>query len=89
MASWADGISDAWKNDVDFLRLVSELSGLSAALQPDISRETMETLTKTMSVAQLNEFKRAYENKLDEAYAPVPQLYQKSDNTVFNGQFTI
>ena len=32
MASWADGISDAWKNDVDFLRLVSELSGLSAAI---------------------------------------------------------
>ncbi|MEE0956722.1 MAG: hypothetical protein UH734_01390 [Ruminococcus sp.] len=69
--------------------LQSEVLRLSAALQPDISRETMEALTKTMSVAQLNEFKRAYENKLDEAYAPVPQLYQKSDNTVFNGQFTI
>ncbi len=32
MASWADGISDAWKNDIGFLQLVSELSGLSAAI---------------------------------------------------------
>jgi hypothetical protein len=49
----------------------------------------MEALAKTMNVAQLCEFKNAYEQKLDESFAPVPQLYAKSKKTVSNGQFTI
>ena len=69
--------------------LTSEVLRLSAAVQPEISRDTMEALAKTMNVAQLCEFKNAYEKKLDESFAPVPQLYAKSKKTVSNGQFTI
>ncbi len=32
MASWYDDISPAWKNDIDFLRTIHELSGLPIAL---------------------------------------------------------
>lgn len=32
MNSWYDDISNAWKNDVGFLRIISELSGLPIAL---------------------------------------------------------
>ena len=69
--------------------LTGEVLRLSAAVQPEISRDTMEALAKTMNVAQLCEFKNAYEKKLDESFAPVPQLYAKSKKTVSNGQFTI
>lgn len=34
MSSWQDDLSKAWKNDIEFLRIVSELSGLSIALWP-------------------------------------------------------
>ncbi len=69
--------------------LTSEVLRLSAAVQPGISRDTMEALAKTMSVAQLNEFKNAFEKKLDESFTPVPQLYGKRKDAVSNGQFTI
>lgn len=69
--------------------LTNEVLRLSAAVQSGISRDTMESLAKTMSVAQLCEFKTAFEKKLDESFAPVPQLYGKRKDTVSNGQFTI
>ena len=34
MSSWQDELSKAWKNDIEFLRIVSELSGLAIALWP-------------------------------------------------------
>lgn len=37
--------------------LTSEVLRLSAVVQPDISRETMESVAKSMSVVQLKEFK--------------------------------
>lgn len=71
--------------------LISEVLRLSAAVQPDISRDTMESIAKTMSVAQLGEFKTAFEKMKNEAYAPVPQLYSGKAKTsgASNGQFTI
>lgn len=70
--------------------LTSEVLRLSAAVQPGISRETMESVTKGMTVRQLNEFKNAFEKQLRESFSPKPQLY-KSENkkAVSNGQFTI
>lgn len=32
MSSWYDGISEAWNNDIEFLRIVSDLAGLPIAL---------------------------------------------------------
>lgn len=32
MASWQEGLSQAWKNDISFLQLVSDLSGMAIAL---------------------------------------------------------
>ncbi|HCA04684.1 MAG TPA: hypothetical protein DEO32_02170 [Ruminococcaceae bacterium] len=69
--------------------LTSEVLRLSAAVNSGISRATMEELTKAMSVAQLCEFKNAYEKKLDESFKPVPQLCKAGKTSVSNGNFTI
>lgn len=79
-----DGVYYRDSLTVDVLRL-------SASVQPDISRETMESIAKTMTVAQLKEFKTAFEKKKNEMLTAVPQLYsEKNKNrTVSNGQFRI
>ena len=70
--------------------LTAEVLRLSAAVQPDISRETMESITKGMTMAQLREFKTAFEKRRAEELAPAPQLYsEKKTNAVSNGQFMI
>ena len=70
--------------------LTADVLRLSAAVQPDISRETMESLTKGMTIAQLREFRSAYEKHRAEELAPAPQLYsEKKTNAVSNGQFMI
>ena len=71
--------------------LTAEVLRLSAAAQPDISRETMESVTKSLSVAQLKEVKNALEKQKAKAYSPVPQLYggKSKKNTDSIGQFTI
>lgn len=71
--------------------LTSEVLRLSTAVQPDISRETMESVTKGLSIAQLKEFKAAFERKFNAELAPLPQLAPKfsEKNTASNGQFTI
>ncbi|MBQ1453079.1 MAG: hypothetical protein IIZ23_03835 [Ruminococcus sp.] len=71
--------------------LTAEVLRLSAAVQPDISRDTMESIAKTMSVAQLKEFRDAFEKQKQNAFAPKPQLCggKKKTNTESFGQFTI
>ncbi len=72
--------------------LTAEVLKLSAYVQPDISRETMESVTKGLSVAQLKEFKTAFERQKNQEVAPTVQLYSeknKKTNTVSNGQFRI
>lgn len=76
--------------------LTNEVLRLSACVQPDISRETMESIAKTMTVAQLKEFKTAFEKQKNSAVAPMIQLYSNKNNknkdnknTVSNGQFRI
>ncbi len=71
--------------------LTSEVLRLSAAVQPDISRDTMECVAKSMSVAQLKEFKTAFEKQKHLQFAPVPQLYggKKKQNAESLGEFTI
>jgi hypothetical protein len=71
--------------------LVGEVLRLSAVIQPDISRDTMESITKSMTVAQLKEVKTAFEKQQNQGFANVPQLYSNKNNkkTDANGQFRI
>lgn len=70
--------------------LTAEVLRLSASVQPGISRDTMESIAKKLTVAQLKEVKTAYEKQLGESIIPKPQLFggnkQKTDN---NTQFSI
>ena len=71
--------------------LTAEVLRLSAAVQPDISRETMESVAKSLNISQLKEVKTAFEKQKQQAYAPVPQLLgkQSKQKTESFGQFTI
>ena len=60
--------------------LTAEVLRLSAAVQPDISRETMESVAKSLNISQLKEVKTAFEKQKQQAYAPVPQLLGKQSN---------
>lgn len=79
---YIDGLKQAASDGVYFREtLTSEVLRLSAAVESDISRETMESLTKSMTVAQLNEFKTAFEKRKSERFAVSPQLYGGRENT--------
>lgn len=71
--------------------LTAEVLRLSAAVQPDISRETMESVAKSLSISQLKEIKTAFEKQKQQAFSPVPQLpgKQSKQKTESFGQFTI
>lgn len=92
LLSYIDGLKRSAKDGV-FYRdsLIADVLRLSASVQPEISRETMESVAKSMTVAQLNEFKTAFEKKKNEAFSATPQLYsEKNKNkTAVNGQFRI
>lgn len=92
LLSYIDGLKQSAKDGV-FYRdsLIADVLRLSASVQPEISRKTMESVAKSMTVAQLNEFKTAFEKKKNEAFSAAPQLYsEKNKNkTALNGQFRI
>lgn len=72
--------------------LTAEVLRLSAVVQPDVSRDTMESIAKSMTVAQLKEFRAAFEKQKNSSFSPTPQLYsEKNTNykTDTNGQFRI
>lgn len=71
--------------------LTSEVVKLSAFVQPDISRDTMEKVAKSMTVPQLCEFRNAFKKQRDSSFEAVPQLYndKNNNNSDSNGQFTI
>ena len=70
--------------------LTSEVLRLSAAVQPEISRDTMECITKSLTVAQLTELKTAFENKLGGSVIPKPQLFgSKNKDNSDNKEFSI
>lgn len=72
--------------------LTSEVVRLSALVQPDISRDTMEKVAKSMTVPQLCEFRNAFKKQKESDFDVTPQLYRDKNNnrsTDSNGQFTI
>lgn len=92
LLGYIDSLKQSAKDGV-FYRdsLTSEVLRLSAAVQPGVSRETMESVAKTMSVAQLREFKTAFEQQKEQLYAPKPQLVggKTKNNAETFGAFTI
>lgn len=92
LKDYIENLKSSAKDGVYFRdSLTSEVLRLSAVLQPEISRDTMECVTKSLTVAQLTELKTAFENKLGGSVIPKPQLYgsknkQKSDS---NKEFSI
>ena len=93
LLSYIENLKQSAKDGVYYRdSLTAEVVKLSATVQPEISRETMESVAKTMTVSQLNEFKKAFEKKKNDTVAPVLQLGNRKNNkkdTVSNGQFTI
>ena len=92
LLSYIDNLKQSAKDGVYYREsLTGEVLRLSAVIQPDISRDTMESITKSMTVAQLKEFKNAFEKKKNESVVPVVQLYNEKNksNAVSNGQFRI
>ena len=71
--------------------LSAEVLRLSAAVQPEVSRETMDCIAKSLSVAQLDELKRAFEKKLGNSVMPKPQLYtsKSKKDSQSNREFSI
>ena len=55
--------------------LVGDVLKFSAIVQPEIPRETMERVTKNMSINDLQKFREVYSKKLHEHLPVTPQLY--------------
>ena len=92
LLEYIDSLKQSAKDGVYYRdSLTSEVLRLSAAVQPGISRETMESVTKGMTVAQLKEFKTAFEKQRAELIPVTPQLYteKKSTKSDANGQYHI
>lgn len=94
LAEYIGNLKKAAKDGVYYRdSLTSEVLRLSAVVQPDISRDTMECIAKSMTTPQLNEIKSAFEKQKNAELAPAVQLYNDKNkvknNTVSNGQFRI
>jgi len=66
--------------------LIAEVLKFSAIVQPEISRTTMEAVTKSLGIEELREFRNAYSKKAADFLPPRPQLI--SENTNKNNENT-
>lgn len=94
LADYIDNLKKSAKDGIIYRdNLTREMLRLAACVQPEISRETMESIAKNMTVSQLKEFKTAFEKQKNESIAPMIQLCSDKNkginNTVLNGQFRI
>lgn len=70
--------------------LIADVLKYSSIVQPEISKETMENVVKSLSVEELKEFKTAYSKKAADFLPPKPQLFsEKTNNYNKNTEFTI
>ena len=71
--------------------LIGDVLKYSAVVQPEISRKTMESVTASLSIEGLKEFKNAYEKKMNGDETVKPQLFvEKSERkTDLNTEFKI
>ncbi len=92
LSDYIAGLKQSAKDGVFYREsLTAEVLRLSAAVQPEISRETMECVAKSLNISQLKEIKSAFEKQKHQEFAPVPQLIsrQSKKQTEAFGQFTI
>ena len=94
LADYIDNLKKSAKDGIIYRdNLTREMLRLAACVQPEISRETMESIAKNMTVSQLKEFKTAFEKQKNESIAPMIQLCSDKNkginNAVSNGQFRI
>ena len=91
LLSYIDSLKQSAKDGVYYrTKLLGEVLRLSAAVQPEVSRDTMESVAKGMSVAQLDEFRTAYEKKLSRELLPKPQLCEDQNRQpADNGDYLI
>lgn len=81
LKSYVDNLRQLAKDGAYYREsLTSEVVKLSALVQPDISRETMEKVAKSMTVSQLCEFRNAFKKQKDIGFEAVPQLYNDKNN---------
>ena len=66
--------------------LIADMLKYSAIVQPEISRTTMETVAKALSIEELKEFRTVYSKKAADFLPPKPQLY--SEKTTINNKNT-
>lgn len=70
--------------------LIADVLKYSAIVQPDISRKTMESVAKQLSIDELKEFRLAYMKKSHEFLPGKPQLFnEQSKKTNTNTEFKI
>lgn len=71
--------------------LIGDVLKYSAVVQPEISRKTMESVTASLSIEELKEFKNAYEKKMNGDETVKPQLFVKKSErkTDLNTEFKI
>lgn len=75
LCDYIDKLKAAAKDGIYYRdSLTSEVLRLSAIVQPEISRETMENISKNLSVAELKEFKNSFEKRANEFLPLYPQL---------------
>lgn len=80
LTAYIGGLKQAAKDGVYYRdSLTAAVLRLSAAVQPDISRGTVECMTKAMSVAQLKEIRDAFEKQKNRDFLPQPQLCAGKD----------
>lgn len=61
--------------------LISDVLKFSAISEPEISRGTMESVTKALSVEELCELRKVYKNKAQKKLPPVVQLFPQKTET--------
>ena len=69
-------------------QLASDVRKFTAVVLPELSGSTLDDVTKSMTVAQLKEFRSALEKRVSETIPVKPQLFkgnekQKNDNTLY------
>ena len=81
LKSYIDGLKKQAADGMVYRNsLIADVMKFSAIVQPEISRKTMESVTKALTVEELKEFRSVYSRKAEKLLPPKPQLYvEKKD----------
>ncbi|MBQ9742443.1 MAG: hypothetical protein IJV88_02055 [Ruminococcus sp.] len=75
LAEYITGLEQSASQGEEYRQeLMAQVLRMSATVQPDVSRKTMESALSGLSIGQLREFAKAFEDKTKKAFLPSPQL---------------